>query len=366
MKNRKYLFQLNHPAHFHLFKNVIDKLKSDGHQVLISIKDKDILKNLLSDYEFIQLTSGYRKNNIFSIIRNLYYRDKKLYKIVKDFNPDLMIGTSPEIGQISPLLKTPSLFFGEDDVNLSLPMYLGALTCYPFFKTILSPIGVMNSIWKRKTIYYNGFQKLAYLHPNYFQPDRSKVKIPLNKKYFFIRFANLQAYHDVNAKGISDSLANELINKLKSKGEILISSERNLPKQFEKYRFKGNLNEIHHYLYYANLFIGDSQSMAVECAMLGTPNIRFNDFVGRISVLEEIEKKLNLSIGIHSSLPNNFLEKVDSIINDDKIIEEYKERRKDLISYKIDVTAFFVWFIENYPESQKIMKKNPNYQYNFK
>jgi hypothetical protein len=33
---------------------------------------------------------------------------------------------------------------------------------------------------------------------------------------------------------------------------------------------------------------------------------------------------------------------------------------------KIDVTAFMVWLIKNYPESIKIMKKNPNYQLNFK
>ena len=33
---------------------------------------------------------------------------------------------------------------------------------------------------------------------------------------------------------------------------------------------------------------------------------------------------------------------------------------------KIDVTDFMVWFIENYPESNRIVKKDPNYQYNFK
>jgi len=27
---------------------------------------------------------------------------------------------------------------------------------------------------------------------------------------------------------------------------------------------------------------------------------------------------------------------------------------------------FLVWFIENYPESNKIMKENPDYQYNFR
>jgi hypothetical protein len=37
-----------------------------------------------------------------------------------------------------------------------------------------------------------------------------------------------------------------------------------------------------------------------------------------------------------------------------------------MIKDKIDVTAFMVWFIENYPESKRIMKENPDYQYKFK
>ena len=363
---KRFLFQLNHPAHYHLFKNTIQILENRGYNILISIKDKDILKNLVKDYKYVQLSEGYRKKNIYSILKSVYIRDKKLMNITKEYKPDLMIGTSPEIGHISPFVKIPSLFFGEDDVNLSIPMYLGALTCYPLFNSILSPVGVNNSIWNRKTVNYQGFQKLAYLHPNHFIPDRDKVEISLGKKFFLIRFANLQAYHDINAKGISDSLAHELIRKLKTKGEVLISSERVLPKEFSQYEFKGNKSDIHHYIYYASLFIGDSQSMAVEAAMLGTPNIRFNDFVGKISVLEEIEEKYKLSIGINSNNPEKLLRVVNQLINDSNTVAKHRERKDYLISEKIDVTAFMVWFIENYPSSVKIMKENPDYQYRFK
>jgi len=37
-----------------------------------------------------------------------------------------------------------------------------------------------------------------------------------------------------------------------------------------------------------------------------------------------------------------------------------------MLKDKIDVTAFLVWFIENWPESFNIMKENPDYQYRFK
>ena len=41
-------------------------------------------------------------------------------------------------------------------------------------------------------------------------------------------------------------------------------------------------------------------------------------------------------------------------------------RRDEMIKKSIDVTSFMVWFVENYPESVKIMKENPEYQERFK
>ena len=46
--------------------------------------------------------------------------------------------------------------------------------------------------------------------------------------------------------------------------------------------------------------------------------------------------------------------------------EEWQDRGKKMLSDKIDVTAFLVWFVENYPESAKVLKDNPDYQYKFK
>ena len=43
----KILFYLAHPAHYHLFKNVIKKLNSKNHKTLITIKKKDVLEQLL-------------------------------------------------------------------------------------------------------------------------------------------------------------------------------------------------------------------------------------------------------------------------------------------------------------------------------
>ena len=71
--------------------------------------------------------------------------------------------------------------------------------------------------------------------------------------------------------------------------------------QFEKYRIKINPLDMHHVMAFASLYIGDSQTMAAEAGVLGVPFVWFNDFVGRIGYLRELEDKYELGYGIKAS-----------------------------------------------------------------
>lgn len=362
---KKYLFQLNHPAHYHLFKNLIKILRENGHVVLVTSRKKDILEELLKNEEHTSISNKYA-SNLLSKFFNYINREVVLDKIIKKQKPDLLLGTSGEIGHLGKINTIPSLFFGEDDVNLSPVMFLSAMMAYPFFSHILSSSGCNNKMWNNDTTFYKGFQKLAYLHPNRFFPDRSKVNILENQHYYLLRLSSQKAYHDINASGITNSIAIKIINLLEPYGKVLISSERPLTEDLEKYRYHGDLLDIHHYMFFADIIIGDSQSMSVEAAMLGVPNIRFNNFVGKISVLEELEENYGLSYGIISSNPDVLLNKIKEFLSTRNLKQAMQERRIRMLNDKIDVTAFFVWFIENFPESIKIMKNNPGHQDRFK
>ena len=52
---------------------------------------------------------------------------------------------------------------------------------------------------------------------------------------------------------------------------------------------------------FASLYIGDSQTMSAEAGVLGVPFVRFNDFVGRIGYLRELEDTYELGYGIHAT-----------------------------------------------------------------
>lgn len=339
------LFQLGHPAHFHLFKNTIADLQRDGHQTYILIRKKDILEDLLkqsrSPYTNI-MPSG--KKSIFTLMLRLW----RVFWFTLTHRVNVLVGSTPEVAQVAWLLRRRSVIMAEDDAAI-VPQFIKSVK--PFVDNYLSPISCNNGPLEPKTSHYEGFHKLAYLHPNRFTPDPTVVDhyFPHNEPFFLLRFAQLKAYHDVsaNAHGITNEIAQKILQRLLPHGKVFITSERPLDSSLEQYRLKINPLDIHHIMAFATLYIGDSQSMAVEAAMLGTPSIRFNDFAGKIGVLEELEQKYHLTIGIHTSQPERLYSAIDSYLAQPDLHDIFQLRRQQMLNDKIDVASFFTHFIEN-------------------
>ncbi len=362
----KIIFTLGHPAHFHLYKNTIVELLEQKHEVKIVISDKDILKKILdlSTFEYTVIAKSKSNEKLFDKATKLIKSSRELYKICKEFKPNLMVGCLSQMGIVGSLLRIKTVFNAEDDASYT---FLQAILTYPFMHKILSPFETNLSIFNKKKIGYQGYHKLAYLHPNRFTPNFELVKNTIGEKpYIIIRLVNLNAYHDIKAKGISERVLDELISKITEKFAVYITSEKALSEKYKAYQLNINPSDIHHFLAFSQFFIGDSQSMTVESAMLGIPNIKFNSFAGRISVLEELQHKYKLTIGINPVEEEKLFQTVNSFLENKNLKEEYQLRREKLLNDKIDVSAFFTWFYLNYPASAKTMKENPDYQFNFK
>lgn len=348
------LVQISHPAQFHLFVQTIYNLQNDGHRVHIVIKSKDILEELVKREGFEYYNSSpvtHRKSRI-GIAWDVIIRTFRIGKYIIQNNIDILIGAPLEIIIVGWLFRKKRITFGEDDASI-IPQFVKLAT--HFAETFLAPETCNMGKLEPKTVHYPGYHKLAYLHPNYFQPDKAVVEkyFSTSRPYFLLRFAELNAYHDSDACGLNTDIAQHLIDLLKPHGDIYITSERTLEPQFEQYRLNINPLDIHHIMAFASIYIGDSQSMAVEAAMLGTPSIRFNTFAGKIGVLEELQDTYKLTVGIHSSKPELLYNVVKTWLNTPNLNNEFQQRRKKLLQDKIDVTAFFTWFIENYPQSKR-------------
>lgn len=339
------LFQLGHPAHYHLFKNTIADLQRDGHQTFILIRKKDILEDLLNaaGIPYVNILPSGKKSPLTLLLR-LW----RVFWFTLIHRVDVLVGSTPEVAQVAWLLRRRSVVMAEDDASI-VPQFIKAVK--PFADNYLSPVSCNNGPLENKTTHYEGFHKLAYLHPNRFTPAPTVVDryFPHNETYFLLRFAQLNAYHDVSAHahGINGEIAQKLIDMLTPHGKVYITSERPLEPSLEQYRLRINPLDIHHIMAYATLYIGDSQSMAVEAAMLGTPSVRFNDFAGRIGVLEELENKYQLTYGIPTSEPEKLYKTIDQLLNTPHLREEFQQRKERMLADKIDVATFFTQFIEN-------------------
>ena len=363
-ETKKFLIYIGHPSQYHFYKNVVKELRKNGHFVNFVIRSKDMLEELMVNdgQSFVNILPEGRNNNKSSIFHALLKRDVRLYKLLKRQDYDLLIGSDASITHIGKLLSIPRISVTEDDYQIIKTL---AKLSFPFTNWIFAPVPCNVGKWESKKIAYHGYQKLAYLHPKYFSPDKRKVCIHQNEKYFLIRLSGLTAHHDFGIKGFNITAIKKIISVLSKYGKVFISSENKMEEELHEYKLIINPNDIHHYLYFANLLISDSQSMSMEAALLGTPSLRLSDFAGRISVLEELEKKYALTFGFKSIQLQDLISKLEELLVIKDLKEEFQKRRLKMLNEKIDVTKFMVWLLENYPESVRIIKNNPNYQFNF-
>jgi predicted glycosyltransferase len=189
------------------------------------------------------------------------------------------------------------------------------------------------------------FQELAYLHPQYFDPDPAVLErygIDASETYFVVRVAGWDAYHDVGYTGISPDGLDQLVAMLSEAGRVFISSEDELPPELAEYRLPTDPEDIHHVLYYADCYVGDSGTMSTEAAMLGTPAIRTNTMVGEDD--ENIFRELEDRYGLLRSFAdeNEAIRAVEQLLAHDDDPVDWCRRRDRLIADQPNVTEQLV------------------------
>lgn len=345
---------VNHPHQVHLFKNFIWEMEKRGHEILVTASKKDISIDLLNIYCIDHIVLGSYGKSVTEKLYNLMKLDIKMYNAVKNFNPDIFLGMSSiRAAHISRLMNKVSITFQDTEPG----MLQDRILFCPFTDAIITP-NCFKMNYGKKHFRYNGYQELAYLHPNYFKPDPSVLdEIGLNQDDDFIlmRFVGWTSPHEIGMKSLIN--INEFISELEQYGKILITSEYKLDKDLEKYRIKLPINKIHDLLYFSRLFIGESQTMTTEAGILGTPAIRCNNWVGDNDMgnFSELELKYNLIYNFSDT--KKALEKAIELLNQPELKNEWAIRRERLLRENIDLTSLMIWLVENYPESIQNMKK---------
>jgi len=355
------LIGLWHPAHVHTFRNVIKELNQRGHEIKVVAIEKDITLDLLDLYDIdYKIIGESGDEDLFNISKGVNYLKitHNLWKVSKDFNPDLLFArASSMMAHVSNFLQIPYVSFFDSDIT-SKTDFLNSL-----FDVVFTPELFKKDLENAEHIKLPTYKELAYLHPNNFNPDNTlpnKIGLETDEKFCLLRFVGWEAWHDVGKKGFDADQKRKLVEELKKHCKVFISTESDLPPDLEQQELDIPLNKIHDLLYHADLFLSDSQTMSTEAAILGTPSVRHNAFVGQNDMSNFIELSEEYNLLYNVDTPEKAINKSLELIKDHKAKKRWQMKRKKLLKDKIDLTKFFIWFIENYPESLDKLKENEN------
>lgn len=357
----KILIDIGHPAHVHLFRHLVKEVGNRGHEVTVTVRDIPAAKQLLSLYNIEFQDIGGKRDSIFAKMVSQIVYDFRTWRIIRKKKIELGIGSSIVLPHMSVFTRMKSVVLDDDD-DIVEPLF--AKFAHPFATLLLSPEALSGKRRRKDTVYYPGYHELAYLYPGRFTPDRSVLEYAGLKEtdtFFVMRFNAFKAHHDLGVRGISLDQKLRLIEKLKPLGPVFITTERDIEPELREYKLPVPPDKIHSLLYYATLFIGDSQTMTSEAAVLGTPALRMNSFAGKISYLEEEEKRYHLTYSFGPDDFNALTAQIDELLAMEELKEVWKRRRDIMLEERKDPNIFLLWIIENYPESIKILKKDPAY-----
>lgn len=358
------LIDIGHPAHVHLLKYVAVELAERGHSVFFSVRDIPVAKRLMDCYSMPYLDLGKKADTLVGKAMTVLGQDFQLLRFVRKHKIDYGLSSGVVLSHVSKLTKMKSFVFDDDD-DAAEPLVVKY--GHPLTKVVFTPSSIHRK--SKHALYYEGTHELAYLHPNYFHPDKSVLQragLKMGERFFVMRFVAFKGHHDIGQGGLTIEQKRALINLLNPYGRVIITSERSIEPEFEQYRLPIPPEDIHSLMYYSSMFLGDSQTMTSEAAILGVPALKCNTFAGRLSVPNELEQKYGLC---YSYLPEDFdklYAHAKRLLESPTTKQEWTEKLTRFLEDKIDVTSFFVWFIENYPNSHKVMSENPQFQQQIK
>lgn len=359
------LFVTGHPAQIHNFRLLKTELEQKGHQIYWLATAKDISIYLLEkfniEYQLLEKPRKGKFSKIKTLIKNVFFS----LKFLKKQRIQIVIS------RISPYLSISSFLLGKKHIALTDTESAGIYDWFfgKFTNVILTAKSYKRDIHKNQ-IRFNGNIESFYLHSKRFKPiKRAEVEkllgIQKDEPYVIMRFVSWDAYHDKGLQGFTDENKIKAVQAFSSYAKVFISAEKELPAALEPYKIKIPPEKMHDIMAYAKLFFGESGTMASESAVLGTPVIYLNkNWLGYL--MEEKDAGLLFAFKQEIQEQVKAIEKGVELLSDESLESQVKAKHKEFIKNKIDVTAFMVWFIENYPESARIMKENPDYQYNFK
>jgi len=341
----RYLILTNTPAHVHLYKHVVRELEQRGHDVRVLVRDYGCTRTLAEAYDLPYRVYGKCDTTKWSLFRNLPIHYARIAVETLRFDPDLIFGMGAYAAHAGGLSRTPVVLVLDSE-----PTALDHAISAPFATAMLTPESFRRNLGPNHHV-FPGFKESAYLHPDVFDADPS-VRAELgvgDDPFAILRFNAFGSHHDVEEAGFTPDQRRELIRTLAEELQVVVSDEgddldvSDLP----AVPFDLHPSRLHDALAEASLLVADTQTMVTEAALLGTPAIRSNSFVGE----NDMGNFQTLEAWGLVENESEFLAVLDTalgIVHDPDSEDRWERRRDQLLAGTVDLSELLVAVAENH------------------
>ncbi len=275
----RYVVFTNTPAHVHCYKHAVGDLQSRGHDVLVLGRDYGCTADLLEWYDLPHEVYGYCDTSKWSLLTRLPAHYARAIRAARRFDPDLIFGMGGYAAHTGALLRTPVALLIDSEVT-----GLDHAISTPFARTVLTPDTFQTELCEDHHV-FPGLKECAYLHPDVYERDpsvRDRLGLDPDEAFAIVRLNAFGSHHDVGKAGFTPGRRRQLIEALAEHATVLVSDEGgdmafdDVPAR----PFSLHPALLHDALAEADLLVADTQTMVTEAALLGTPAVRSNSFVG--------------------------------------------------------------------------------------
>lgn len=336
------LVEILHPAHVHFFRPAIREWLARGDRVLVLSREKDVANELLDAYGIEYESISRLGSSKAALIGEMLVRDARMWSRAHAFEPDVLVGImGVTIVQVGKLIGKPAIVFYDTENAKITNAFV-----YPLAHSVCTPECYAAPV-RGRHVTYPGYHELAYLHPERFTPDREIVRrggVDPDSPYFIVRFVSWQASHDVGEAGFDLEQKRAMVAELGRHGRVLVSSEGELPPDLEPLRFAAPVHQMHHFIAFSRMLVGESATMASEAAVLGVPAFYIAD-TGR-GYTDEEEVRYGLVWNFKRQQANQALQQMSALLADSDLSAKMQAARQRLLSERIDVTSWLVNYVD--------------------
>jgi predicted glycosyltransferase len=336
----RYLFFANTPAHVHLYKHAVDRLESAGHEVLVLGRDYGCTVPLLDRYDLPYRLYGKCDTTKGSVFRNLPKQYWTLVPAVRSFDPDLIFGVGAYAAHAGFVSRTPSILILDSE-----PTSIDHTLSRPFATAFLTPHAFEKRLGTNH-YQFTGYCETAYLHPNVYEPNpniREALGVGEEEPYVILRFNAFGSHHDVGHSGFTPEQRRRLIEAVAEQATVFVSDEGetlavdSLPAR----PFDVHPALLHDALASANLVVTDTQTVCTEAALLGTPVIRSNSFVGTAD-MGNFKRLEHAGLVYNTAEFEEVLSTGRAVLTDDSIGAAWERRRAAYVGDLTNLTDVIV------------------------